>query len=166
MTSFWQQSTTRFRITGRWLAILVELQVSTQENAMTPSSDKSGFATYQSKAALILPYKNKRGYHQNCNKPRKTRTATNLQTRKQSLSATCDPGFLGTTTNFPSRQPSHTHLCKCCRWWYLGTPAERMGRGQRCLTTIQPFWRIYGDMLFWMFWSTAASWQDQQSNHT
>ena len=25
---------------------------------------------------------------------------------------------------------------------------------------------ILGDMLFLMFWSTAASWQDQQSNHT
>lgn len=109
----------------------------------TPSSDKSGFATYQSiKAALILPYKTKRGYHQNCNKPRKTRTATNLQTRKQSLPATCDPGFLGTTTNFPSGQPSHTHLCKCCRWWYLGTPAQGMGRGQQCLTTLQPCWGI------------------------
>lgn len=70
--------------------------------------------------------------------------------------------ILGTTTIFSSRPPSHTHLCKCWRWWYLGSPAQGMGASQQCLTPIQPF---LGDNLFWMFWSTAW-WQDQQSNHT
>ena len=146
MTAFWQRSTTSLGITGRWLAILVELQVITQLNARTCRVQVLAIFRHIRVCSIINPSKphwlfriSTKGLSSKLQHIAEKKESKQFTTRKQSLSAQCDPGFLGTTTNFSSRQPSHTHLCKCCRWWYLGTPAQRMGAGQQCLTTIQPF---------------------------